>query len=101
MSPHLHDRLSGRERQIMDIIYRRGEATAVEVAADLPDPPSKTAIRTLLRILEDKGYLRHRKAGKAHAYRPRKSRSRAESSKSTAMQFSSVRSRAPIGLDDR
>src|SRR5436305_1710935 len=49
--------LSRRERQIMDIVYARGEASAQDVLGDLPDPPSKTAVRTLLRILEEKGHL--------------------------------------------
>src|SRR2546429_9606905 len=70
-------RLSGRERQIMEIIYRRGQATAVEVLADLPDPPSKTAVRTLLRILEAKGHLRHRQEGLAYVYLPRRPRAQA------------------------
>jgi predicted transcriptional regulator len=68
------DPLSRRERQIMEIIYRRGRATAVEVHAELPDPPSKTAVRTLLRILEEKGHLKHVQAGLAFVYmssRPR------------------------------
>src|SRR5437763_16318294 len=69
--------LSRRERQIMDIIYRRGEATAAEVLSDLPDPPGKTAVRTLLRILEEKGHLRHEERGQAYVYRPSQSRQRA------------------------
>ena len=66
--------LSRRERQIMDIVYARGEASAAEVLADLPDPPGKTAVRTLLRILEDKGHLRHRQDGLAYVYRPARPR---------------------------
>jgi predicted transcriptional regulator len=71
------DGLSRRERQIMEIIYRRGQATAAEVVADLPDPPSKTAIRTLLRILEDKGHLRHKQEGLTYIYIPSKPRAHA------------------------
>ena len=52
--------LSRRERQIMDAIYSAGEATAAVVLSALPDPPSYSAVRTLLRILEDKGHLTHR-----------------------------------------
>ena len=71
------DGLSRRERQIMEIIYRRGEATAVEVHADLPDPPSKTAVRTLLRILEEKGHLKHKSLGLAFVYAPNRPRDQA------------------------
>ena len=55
--------LSRRERQIMDVVYARGEATAADVAGGLPDPPTKTAVRTLLRILEEKGHLTHGRTG--------------------------------------
>ena len=51
--------LSRRERQIMDIIYRRGQATVAEVLSDIPDAPSYSAVRALLRVLEEKGHLRH------------------------------------------
>jgi predicted transcriptional regulator len=66
--------LSRRERQIMDIVYARGEASAAEVLADLPDPPGKTAVRTLLRILEEKGHLKHRQDGLRYVYRPSRPR---------------------------
>ncbi|MCI0684710.1 MAG: BlaI/MecI/CopY family transcriptional regulator [Gemmataceae bacterium] len=72
--------LSRRERQIMEIVYRRGQASAAEVVAELPDPPSKTAVRTLLRILEDKGHLKHRQEGLAYVYVPARSRSQAAKS---------------------
>ena len=62
--------LSRRERQIMDVVYRRGRATAAEIHADLPDPPVAAAVRTLLRILEEKGHLRHEKEGPRHVYYP-------------------------------
>src|SRR3954471_18261457 len=68
--------LSKRERQIMDVIYRLGEASAVEVLAELPDPPSRTAVRTFLRILEDKGHLTHRQDGKEYVYKPTRSTAR-------------------------
>jgi predicted transcriptional regulator len=64
-----HLDLSRRERQIMDVVYRRGTATAAQVAADLPDPPTPTAVRTMLRILEDKGHLTHERDGLRHIYR--------------------------------
>lgn len=62
--------LSRRERQIMDAIYARGEATAAEVGEALPDAPSYSAIRALLRILEDKGVLTHRQEGARYVYQP-------------------------------
>jgi len=71
------DPLSRRERQIMEIIYRNGQATAVDVHAALPDPPSKTAVRTLLRILEDKGHLQHKQEGLAFVYSPSRPRDQA------------------------
>jgi predicted transcriptional regulator len=69
--------LSRRERQIMDSVYARGEASAAEVLADLPDPPGKTAVRTLLRILEEKGHLKHRQVGLRYVYRPSRPRGHA------------------------
>lgn len=62
--------LSRRERQIMEIVYRRGEATVAQVLADLPDPPSYSAIRALLRILVDKKHLQHREDGPRYVYAP-------------------------------
>lgn len=62
--------LSRRERQIMDVIYARGEATAAEVQSAVPDAPGYSAIRALLRILEDKGFLSHREEGSRYRYRP-------------------------------
>ncbi len=62
--------LSRRERQIMDAIYRKGRATAAEVAANVDDAPTLTAVRTMLRILEDKGHLRHEMEGVRHIYVP-------------------------------
>jgi predicted transcriptional regulator len=62
--------LSRRERQIMDVIFRLGRASAAEVHERLPDAPSATAVRTMLRILEDKGHLRHEKDGPRHIYLP-------------------------------
>ena len=65
--------LSRRERQIMDILHARREATAAEVLAALPDPPSYSAVRALLRILEEKGHARHRREGARYVYLPRQS----------------------------
>ena len=74
------DPLSRRERQIMDIIYARGQATAAEVVAALPDPPSYSAVRALLRILEHKGHLRHQQEGPRYLFLPIVSRERARRS---------------------
>ena len=62
--------LSRRERQIMEIVYRRGEVTAAEILADLPDPPTYSAVRGLLRILVEKQHLRHREDGPRYVYSP-------------------------------
>ena len=72
--------LSRRERQIMDIVYRNGKATAAEIHDGLPDPPVAAAVRTLLRILEEKGHLRHEKDGPRHVYYPTTPRSVAQRS---------------------
>ena len=64
------DKLGSRERQIMDIIYRRGQATAAEVQADLPDPPSNSAVRGMLWLLEEKGHLSHKSEGPRYVYLP-------------------------------
>ena len=65
-----HTGLSRRERQIMDILYRRGRATAGEVMADLSGDPNYSTVRTQLRVLERKGYLRHEEAGLRYVYLP-------------------------------
>ncbi|MDX1624419.1 MAG: BlaI/MecI/CopY family transcriptional regulator [Gemmatimonadota bacterium] len=62
--------LSRRERQIMDIVYRRGRATAAEVQEDLPDPPSYSAVRAMLRVLEEKGHLEHEQEGPRYVFQP-------------------------------
>jgi predicted transcriptional regulator len=72
-----HEALSRRERQIMDIVYRRGEATAAQILADLSDPPSYSAIRALLRILVDKNHLQHRADGPRYIYSPTLTRQKA------------------------
>jgi BlaI family transcriptional regulator, penicillinase repressor len=62
--------LGKRERQIMEIVYRLGRATAAEVLADLPDAPSYSSVRGMLRHLEGKGYLRHKRDGIRYVYLP-------------------------------
>jgi len=70
MSRALHTVLTRRERQIMDILFRRGRATAAEVMADLPGEPSYSTVRTQLRVLEDKGHVRHEEDGVRFIYMP-------------------------------
>jgi BlaI family transcriptional regulator, penicillinase repressor len=62
--------LSRRERQIMDVLYRAGRATAADIRAGLPDPPSYSAVRALLRILEDKGHVRHEQDASRYVFIP-------------------------------
>ena len=64
------DQLGRRERQIMEIIYKRGSANAAEVLADIPDAPTYTSIRGMLRLLESQGYLRHEQDGPRYIYFP-------------------------------
>ncbi|MCA8983902.1 MAG: BlaI/MecI/CopY family transcriptional regulator [Planctomycetaceae bacterium] len=66
--------LSRRERQIMDALYQRGEATVVQIQQDLPKPPTTTAIRTMLRILMEKDLVKRRKQSREYIYRPALSR---------------------------
>jgi predicted transcriptional regulator len=70
MSRSLHTTLSRRERQIMDILFRRGRATAAEVMAELPNDPSYSTVRTQLRVLEQKGHVRHEQDGLRFIYTP-------------------------------
>jgi predicted transcriptional regulator len=78
MSKKTYLRLSNRERQIMDILYRLGQATAAEVMEALPDPPSYSAVRATLRILEEKGQVRHEEEGPRYVFRPAVARERAK-----------------------
>lgn len=69
--------LSRRERQIMEVLYRDRQATAGEVLERLPDPPGYSAVRAMLRILENKGHIRHQSDGNRYVYEPRLPRERA------------------------
>jgi BlaI family transcriptional regulator, penicillinase repressor len=80
MAVEPNSELGRRERQIMDVVYRRGRATAAEVLADLPDPPSYSSVRAMLRYLEDKGRLRHERDGPRYAYLPTAPRDEVRSS---------------------
>ena len=62
--------LSRRERQIMDVLYARGKATVAEVMQELPDPPTYSAVRATLRILEEKGHVFHEQDGPRYVYVP-------------------------------
>ena len=76
----LEQHLSRRERQIMDVLHTKESATAAEVRAALPDPPGYSAVRALLRILEEKGHVRHRQEGVRYIYLPRISKAAASRS---------------------
>ena len=65
-----HTSLTRRERQIMDVLYRRGRATAAEVMAELTGEPNYSTVRTQLRVLEDKGHVRHEEEGGRYVYAP-------------------------------
>jgi len=74
------DLLTRREREIMDILHRRGRATAHEVMDDLADPPSYSAVRTFLRLLEERGHARHEQDGPRYVYTPTVARREAQRS---------------------
>lgn len=80
MSPRADQNLSRRERQIMDILFTQGRATAAEVQTALPDPPSYSAVRAMLRILEDKGHVHHQQDGPRYVYAPTVARENAKKS---------------------
>lgn len=70
MTAATHSALSKRERQIMDVLYRLGRATAAEIRLGLPGRPSDSTVRTQLRVLEDKGHVRHDEDGLRYVYLP-------------------------------
>src|SRR5262245_10441321 len=75
-----HTHLSRRERQIMDVLYRKGSATAAEVLEAIPNPPSYSAVRALLRILEQKGHIRHEEQEGKYVFLPTVPRDKAKRS---------------------
>lgn len=75
-----NDPFSRRERQIMQILHRAGEASAAEVRAAMPDPPSYSAVRATLRILENEGHVQHREDGPRYVFAPVESHARASRS---------------------
>jgi predicted transcriptional regulator len=80
MKNETHNDLSRRERQIMDVIYRHGKVTAAEVLAELPEPPGYSAVRAMLRLLEEKGHIRHEQDGPRYVYTPTVNRDKARRS---------------------
>jgi BlaI family transcriptional regulator, penicillinase repressor len=80
MTKPTHQTLTRRERQIMDILYRRGRATAGEVMDDLSGNPNYSTVRTQLRVLEEKGHVRHEEHGLRYVYSPAVPRSSARKS---------------------
>ncbi|HYL20244.1 MAG TPA: BlaI/MecI/CopY family transcriptional regulator [Gemmatimonadales bacterium] len=70
MPPVGHESLGRRERQIMDVVYRLGRAAVADVMRELPDPPTYSAVRAMLRYLERKGHLRHSRDGARYVYEP-------------------------------
>jgi len=80
MAAKSHIHLSRREQQIMDIVYQRGRASVAEVHKAMPHPPSYSAVRATMRILEEKGHLKHRKVGNKYIYLPTRSRREASHS---------------------
>lgn len=80
MAPTKRPPLSRREREIMEVIYRLGGATAAEVAQHMPDPPSYSAVRAMLSILEDKGHVRHETRANRYVYLPTVAREKARRS---------------------
>lgn len=108
-SPHLD--LSRRERQIIDALFRLGRASAADVRSALPDPPSYSAVRALLRILEEKGHVRHEQDGPRYVYMPTVARENAKRSAmrhmvqtffegSTAQAISALLDSSSAKLDD-
>ena len=72
-----HRTLSRRERQMMDILYQKGRATAAEIQEALPDPPTYSAVRAKLRVLEEKGHIRHEEEALRYVFAPTASRAQA------------------------
>jgi predicted transcriptional regulator len=80
MNSRLQNDLSKRERQVMTIIYKRKNASVKDILKDIPNPPSYSAVRSVVNILEDKGFIKHKKQGKKYVYSPTISRKKATSS---------------------
>jgi BlaI family penicillinase repressor len=77
---NIPDGLSRRERQIMDILYQRGKASATDVREAMPDAPSYSAVRAMMRVLEEKGHVKHQAEGLKYVYVPVVTRDKAKRS---------------------
>jgi len=77
-TPYLH--MSRRERQVMDILYREGRATVARIREQIPEPPTYSAVRALMRVLEEKGRVRHEEVGLQYVYSPAVPRDEAKES---------------------
>ena len=77
MTKPSNPQLSRREREVMDVLYRLGEATVAEVMEELVDPPTYSAVRSVVRILENKGHIAHREDGPRYVYAPAVKREKA------------------------
>jgi BlaI family transcriptional regulator, penicillinase repressor len=80
MDREIGTQLGRRERQIVEVLYRLGKATVAEVLANLPDPPSYSAVRGMLALLEEKGHVRHKRDGMRYVYTPAVAASKARQS---------------------
>ncbi|MCZ6486371.1 MAG: BlaI/MecI/CopY family transcriptional regulator [Acidobacteria bacterium] len=80
MLKRIHLNLSRRERQIMDVLFQRGRATVADVMERLPDPPSYSSVRAILRVLEEKGHVRHQQDGPRYLFIPTVARETAKRS---------------------
>jgi BlaI family penicillinase repressor len=80
MAQSLHSKLSRRERQIMDILFRQGKASASEVREAMEDAPSYSAVRAMLRVLEEKGHVKHEEQGMKYVYVPTVTKDKAKRS---------------------
>jgi BlaI family penicillinase repressor len=75
-----HQNLSRRERQIMDVLFQKGRATAADIMENIPEPPSYSAVRAMLRVLEEKGHIRHEQDGPRYIFLPTITRDKAKRS---------------------
>src|SRR6185436_10102291 len=103
MKKNTHADLSRRERQIMDVLYRRGRATAAEVREEMPEPPGYSAVRAMLRVLEEKGHIRHEEEALRYVFIPTAARALATRSALAHMVatfFDGSRERAVAALLD-
>ena len=80
MVQSVHSNLSRRERQIMDVLFQKGQATAADIMRNIPEPPSYSAVRAMLRVLEEKGHVRHTQDGPRYVFIPTVTRDKAKRS---------------------